>query len=302
MHLTPQFPVQPLASEQAIVKGEKYRFTLLADGLVRYEWAPDGQFEDRASTFAVNRNLPVPTFRLEESTDGLEITTDKYRLTYDKKAFSPSGLNVQVLGKLTDHESFWRYGMQCSDLGGTVRTLDCVDGRVGLEPGVLSWSGFSVIDDSNTMLFDGDWVSPRKSGPDRVDGYMFAFGHDYKGAMKAFYALSGDQPLLPRWALGNWWSRYYSYTADEYLNLMDRFRSEGLPFSVGVLDMGWHWVEHEKVIGSGWTGYSWNKDLFPDPPAFLTEMKKRGLKITPNVHPAEGIQPHEDAYVEVSAR
>ena len=42
----------------------------------------------------------------------------------------------------------------------------------------------------------------------------------------------GRTPVLPRFALGNWWSRYHRYTADEYLALIDRFAAEGIPFSV----------------------------------------------------------------------
>ena len=52
-----------------------------------------------------------------------------------------------------------------------------------------------------------------------------------KAAVKTFSAVSGCQPLLPRWALGNWWSRYYPYTSDEYLALIDKFQPEGRPFT-----------------------------------------------------------------------
>ncbi|WP_419670966.1 TIM-barrel domain-containing protein, partial [Bifidobacterium longum] len=47
-------------------------------------------------------------------------------------------------------------------------------------------------------------------------------------------------PLLPRYALGNWWSRFHRYTSEEYVALMDRFKSEGIPFTTSVIDMDWH--------------------------------------------------------------
>ena len=126
---------------------------------------------------------------------------------------------------------------------------------------------------------------------------MFAYGHDYADALRAFYAVSGAQPVLPRWALGNWWSRYHRYSADSYLALLDRFAAERLPFSVAVLDMDWHRVDSvPEEHGSGWTGYSWEPELFPDPEGFLAELHRRGLRVTLNVHPADGVRAFEDSY------
>ena len=46
----------------------------------------------------------------------------------------------------------------------------------------------------------------------------------------------------------------------------------------------------------GWSGYSWNNLLFPDPTLFLQHIHEEGLKVTLNMHPASGVQPWEDAY------
>ena len=207
---------------------------------------------------------------------------------------------ISVKGTFGCHSSLWRYGEECENLGGTARTLDGVDGRIELGPGVVSKKGYTTIDDSESMLFDASgFVATRKKGVGRVDGYLFAYGHDYAGAVKALYALSGNQPLLPRWALGNWWSRYYAYSDQEYLKLMDRFEEEKIPFSVAVLDMDWHVVDDPMVKASGktgWTGYTWNKELFPDPEKFLTALHERKLKVTLNDHPADGVQNYEELY------
>lgn len=63
-----------------------------------------------------------------------------------------------------------------------------------------------MINDTDSMLFDGDWVASRVPG--RIDGYLFAYGFEYRDALQAYFAVSGKQPVLPRWAFGNWWSRY----------------------------------------------------------------------------------------------
>src|ERR1700760_4143166 len=107
------FPTKPLANPDAIIGGgeEQYRFTVLTPGLLRYEWAPDSQFENRASVFAINRDLPVPSLRTISNNGILEIITDNFHLTYDEgEDFSASSLSVGVKGTLSCHSSVWRYG------------------------------------------------------------------------------------------------------------------------------------------------------------------------------------------------
>ena len=284
----------PRADTRCQVSGEHWRISVLTDGLFRLEWSPDGGFEDRASAFAVRRELPVPDVSVERRGHGVVVTTARARLRYDGRPFSAHGLVVEVLG--ADAAGRWRYGEPTRDLGGTARTLDDADGAVPLEGGVVAPDGIAVIDDSASFLFDDDgWVAAREAG--RRDLYVFAHGRDFPEAVRDLYAVSGAPALLPRWALGNWWSRYHPYSDTSYLALVDRFREEGLPFSVAVIDMDWHRVasvpaEH----GNGWTGYSWEPSLFPDPPAFLAALHERGMRTTLNLHPADGVRAFEDAY------
>lgn len=120
--------------------------------------------------------------------------------------------------------SEWRYGLPSrGNLGGTARTLDEVDGRCDLGTGILSevshlntlmkdtdiQNGVSVIDDSKSMLFTSDgFVAARKQDVGRSDIYIFGYGQDYREALDAYYTVSGKPPVLPRWAFGNWWSRF----------------------------------------------------------------------------------------------
>lgn len=295
------FPCEPLGNPESMVAGAQYRFTILDDRVLRFEWSADGIFEDRASTLAINRNFPKPSFRVKDSETQLEILTASFHLTYDKQRFSPNGLVATFTSKQTDWGGEWRYGGPAKDnLGGTARTLDWTNGRCELGPGILSRAGFASLDDSTSMLFDGKgFVAPRRSG-DRIDGYLFHYGHDYKGAIESYYAISGKQPVIPRWCLGNWWSRYFAYSADEYLALMDKFQRHEVPLSVAVVDMDWHVVKGDHVPHVGWTGYTWNKTLFPDPEGFTGALHDRGLKITLNDHPHAGIHHHEEVYEELS--
>ncbi|KAL4807452.1 glycosyl hydrolases family 31-domain-containing protein [Aspergillus unguis] len=285
----------------ATIHGPTYRFTLLGDRLIRFEWAADGQFEDRASTFAINRRQPMPTSVQVLDGEELQIITEHVHVSYTKEKFSPESLVFHFSGKSTKYGKPWRFGTPPEfNLGGTARTLDGVDGRCDMGQGVLSKAGYAVIDDSKSMLFDEQgFVAPRKPG-ERFDCYLFCYGRDYKAAIKALYDVSGKQPIVPRYALGNWWSRYYAYHQDEYVKLMDKFNEHGIPLSVAVLDMDWHYVSDDRVPHAGWTGYTWNKHLFPDPERFRKQLHERSLLISLNDHPHAGVHAHEDAYEEMA--
>lgn len=94
---------------------------------------------------------------------------------------------------------------------------------------MVSRFGFSVLDDSASMLLtEKCHFTPRSHL--ETDLYFFGYGHDYQTCMRDYYALSGTVPILPRYTLGNWWSRYHEYTEETYLQLMDHFEQAGIPF------------------------------------------------------------------------
>lgn len=288
--------LKPIAKSEAMVTGKQYRFTILTDCLVRMEYQEDGLFVDEPTQTVICRDFPVPEYRVIDKEDSLEIVTEKLHLYYDKKSFTKEGLNIQLKEGFHVYGSTWNYGDEIHDLKGTARTLDGVDGAVELESGLLSRDGFTVLDDSDIAFITEDqWVAAkdRKS----IDLYFFGYGHDYLGCLKDFYKLSGSTPLLPRFTLGNWWSRFYRYTEESYLQLMDKFEKKNIPFSTAVIDIDWHYVDIPRKYGSGWTGYTWNRELFPDPKRFMDKLHDKGMHVTLNVHPADGVRAHEDAYL-----
>lgn len=287
------------AEDAAIIQGEKYRFTVLTEEMIRLEYCEDGQFEDRATQCVIDRKFKVPEYQVIENEESLEIITDKIHLVYNKQKFTDYGLSVQVRGNISVYHSIWHFGEEATDLRGTARTLDEADGAIELEHGVISRFGYGILDDSRSLVITEDgWVEPRKE--DCIDIYFLGYGHEYEHCLKDYYHLTGKTPLLPRYALGNWWSRFYRYNDQEYKALMTRFEKEEIPFSVSVIDMDWHLVDIDPKYGSGWTGYTWNKELFPDPKEFMTWLHDHGLKVTLNVHPAGGVQAHEEKYKEMA--
>ena len=305
----------PAMRADNVVSGEHWRIGLITDSLVRFEWSDSGVFENRPTQTVLNRDFGSPVERRVTERDGrVIIDTAALTIVYDQQPFSKEGLSVVVKGVADTQFNTWHYGdAPRGNLKGTARTLDEADGAIELDNGVISRDGWAVIDDSAANIIIetdtvngkanpfGTWVSPRATA--ETDLYFFGYGHRYIEAVRDFYRLTGPTPLLPRFAMGNWWSRYYRYTQDGYLALMDRFKREGIPFTTSVIDMDWHRVDDvDPKYGSGWTGYSWNRELFPDPPAFLADLHRRGLRTTLNVHPRDGVRAFEDAYPEVAKR
>ena len=300
----------PRASAKAVVVAGNARFTVLTPQLIRMEWSEDGVFEDRASLTFINRNLDVPQFTVKKSGKKVTIKTSDVVLTYTMSEVPFDASNLKVEFKTAGVKTFWTPGMDDkANLMGTTRTLDNVDGRLHttkdpLEKGLLSRDGWAVVDDSKNYLLDEtNWVTGRPS-KNYIDWYIFAYGHEYKKALGDYSKISGKAPLPPRQTFGYWWSRYWQYSDSELKDIIDRLRSIDIPVDILIIDMDWHetWgldkdPEHDEYGQRiGWTGYTWQKELFPAPELMFKWAHDAGLKTALNLHPASGIQPYEECY------
>ena len=330
MHKTPtQKPgvYNPVADTKATVVAGNIRFTVLTPQLIRMEWASDGKFEDRPSFTFLNRHLPVPELHVmrEGNTVLLQTSALKLHYTGDGKG-KLSADNLAVTFLLNGTSVVWHPGMaDRANLMGTTRTLDRADGDNTMEPvgpGLISRDGWVVVDDTKQPLFDGDnfsftggeksewpWVV-RRSDADRQDLYLFAYGHDYKLALEDYRKVSGPVPLPPRWAFGAWWTRYWPYTDQGFDDIIKGYADNNVPLDVLVIDMDWHKsrsqleaaheVDQSPAKQFGWTGYTWNKSLFPYPEEFLQKLHREDIKVSLNLHPASGVQIWEDAYPQMA--
>ena len=311
--LSPAIADNPKADAKAVVTSGNARFTVLTPQLIRMEWSADGQFEDRATLTFVNRETPVPEFKVRESRSKLTITPPALTLTYLKNG-KFSDKNLKAVFTLNGREVVWTPGMENpQNLLGTTRTLDGADGsklKEPMEQGILSRAGWSLIDDSQRHVLTPDgseweeWIEARPEG-DRQDLYLFAYGHDYKQALADYALVAGRAPMPPKYTLGYWWSRYWQYSDNEFVDLVNKLKSMDVPIDVLIVDMDWHETWGLRKSNSpkdeygqriGWTGYTWQKELFPSPANFLKWTENEELKVALNLHPASGIQPYEAVY------
>ena len=303
----PEFPVQfniktqSEANPEAVISTTCVRFTVLTSRMIRLEFSPVNRFEDRPSQIAWYRLQPLPTFDVHRSGISVEVITDNLHLRYiptkEGEAFSQNNLSIVV--KATG--STWQFGQEESqNLKGTLRTLDGVDGQIPLDDGLLSRAGWHVIDDSHGLVFNQQgWLEDRGVAEGSSDLYFLGYGHDYQACIKDYYQVSGPPALVPRWVLGNWWSRYWEYTQQDLQNLMLEFKAHEVPLSVCIIDMDWHLTKIGNQSGV-WTGYTWNRELFSDPQGILKFLHEMGLKSALNLHPALGVYPHEEMYPQMA--
>lgn len=292
--------------DKQIILGENYRISIITPSLFRIETGNKGSFIDDATQSVWFRNIESVEFTQQIENGILTITTDSVKMLFNTK----NG-KVKRIDLLKENRSATLKTK--GNLKGTRRTLDMTFGAVKLSKGLVSLSGVSYFDDSLSIILSADGTL--KERPAGVkDIYVFAYGYNYQSAIQDLYKLCGQVPLIPRYALGLWWSRYKAYTQTEYLELMQEFNDKNIPITVATVDMDWHWTDLNKQFGEnyparigvdnpvtgGWTGYSWNTHLFPDYRSFLKWLQDHNYKVTLNLHPKDGIRYFEDMYKEMA--
>lgn len=183
---------------------------------------------------------------------------------------------------------------EAANLGGWRRSLDLADGPRPLYDGLLSRDGWYLLNDTKTAIAKPDGtVAQRPANPDYQDGYFFGYGHDYRQALKDLHDLTGPAVELPRWALGNWFSRYYPYSAQDYEDtILPAFRDNQVPLDVLVVDTDFKSPNY-------WNGWEWNPNYFPDPQSFMDWARGQGLRVALNIHPS--ILASDPRYAQVTA-
>ncbi len=283
-----------VSQDDAIIKGKKYRITILSDILVRLEYSATGNFEDRPTELVNFRRFPVPRYTKQEDKEFLIITTKYFKLEYTKEApfignkLSPDQ-NLKI--SLNDSDKFWYYGAtEARNFKGTTYSLDDADGETKFENGLYSTDGYVSIDDSSSLILNKDGSLGRRSDK-RIDTYVFMYRKDFGFCLRDYFKLTGKPSLLPRYALGIWWNKNIAYNTDRVLKLVEDFKINEIPLSVFLLGNKWH-IMHE---GSN-NGFTFNYELFNNPKNLIDELHNKHIKVGLNINPMEGICPEEISY------
>jgi hypothetical protein len=130
--------------------------------------------------------------------------------------------------------------------------------------GIISRSGWVLLDDTQRPRFDDDpvwpWVvsppSRPSTGPEvvtvgvnahtattssvlRCDWYLFAHGLEFPKAMADYTAVAGPIAMPPKFALGVFFSRWWPFNDVESRDIISDYQAFSIPLDVMVTDMDW---------------------------------------------------------------
>ena len=106
---------------------------------------------------------------------------------------------------------------------------------------------------------------------DGID-YYFVYGPELDKVVAGYRRITGPAPMIPRWALGLWQSRQRYETAKASLDVVDGFRSRGIPFDNIVQDW-FYWKEDT------WGSHEFDKLRFPDPDGWIRKIHEKHARL-----------------------
>lgn len=134
---------------------------------------------------------------------------------------------------------------------------------------------FSRPDEYRIRFEGGQWTE-----------YVFG-GPSMAGILEAYTWLTGRAALPPRWALGYHQCRWHAYSQSELEQLGARLRSTEFPCDALWLD-----IDHM----DGYRVFTWDRQLFPDPPAMLGRLADQHFKVVTIVDPGVKHDPGYEVY------
>ena len=127
--------------------------------------------------------------------------------------------------------------------------------------------GYADIGKSNPSVFEVGFLSGE------INVYVI-FGETYQDILTSYQKLTGFQPMPPKWAMGNFMSRF-GYTSEKQTReIAAKMRAEKIPFDAVIFDLFWFGDSIKNTLGNiDWV----NKAKWPNPKQMIADLKKDNL-------------------------
>ncbi len=282
------------ANSENIIKGEKYRFTILTERLIRFEYSPSGNFCDNLTQLVMNRKTDRSNYHITiNDSKVLNFETPYCTVEYQKdKPFKGTsatpGMYLRVVVKQLN--TTWFYANpEVKNFKGNMISLDEFSERPRLENGLYSQDGFASIDDSNSLIFDDNGNLVNRQTPE-IDIYLFVYKKDFALCLKDYFTLTGMPPMIPRYALGNWWSKNDYLNSNDVVKTIERFKKEEIPLSIFMFDKSYKKIN---------TNFTFDDKRIPNVRALTDYIHKNNIVCGLNIEPQYGILKEDELYPEV---
>ena len=127
--------------------------------------------------------------------------------------------------------------------------------------------GYLDLDSKKDNILAYETISGRKT-------YQVIVADSWTDLITNYTDLTGKQPLLPRWALGNFSSRFGYHSEEETRKTIDRFIKDEIPVDAIILDLYWFGKTVQGTMGN----LDWDKDKFPNPTKMISDLNDKGVK------------------------
>ncbi len=106
------------------------------------------------------------------------------------------------------------------------------------------------------------------------NAYVVVSGQDQADLIDQFTNITGRQPLPPRWALGNFASRFGYRSGAEIRDVVQRYQRADMPLDAVVIDLYWFGKDMKGYMGN----LAWDRQAFPGPEQMMADLAKQGVQ------------------------
>jgi alpha-glucosidase (family GH31 glycosyl hydrolase) len=238
--------------------------------------------------------------RVQLVTDGITVTVEKapLRISYaykgrplvaEKQGYGHAGELESIEFALEDDEALYGAGARAAGMnrrGKRFRLFNKASYGFGNRADQMGYGiPMALSSHKYALHFDNPqagWLDfdSRKDGTLRYEvmggrkTYQVIAGDDWAQLMDRTTRLTGRQPLPPRWAFGNFASRFGYHTEAETRAVVDKFVADGIPLDAVVLDLYWFGKTVKGTMGN----LAWDRDSFPHAEAMMADFKRKGVQ------------------------
>jgi alpha-D-xyloside xylohydrolase len=192
---------------------------------------------------------------------------------YFFRAYSNGGIKLWVNGKLVMNH--WRQSwLPWKDIA-----------KIPMQAGKQYPIKLEWIKDQGANTLQLAWKTPAASQNtslwsqvgEGID-YYFVYGPKIDNVIAGYRQITGQAPMMPKWAFGLWQSRQRYETQQQSLDVVKGFRSRNIPFDNIVQDW-FYWPEN------AWGSHQFDPARFPDPNGWIRQIHQMHAHLMISVWP-----------------